>query len=473
MLDASPQANFLVEELQASESFRAWFITQLPSSFVFPSKSEVRLEKSPARLQDARQTDVRIGWFDEAGELKACALIETKVTADFGPGQVEAYEDELAACRSELGGDHAAIVLVAPAAKLATLKHDARFCAVISVEQVVESLRLRRADPGLHEEVCARLAVRIALLEAICGKRASGGWTAVTIVEKRRFADTIELSASDLVGHLNCRHLTGLDLAVANGLLARPKVWDPLADILRERGARHEAEYVEHLRGLGLQVTVIEGRGVDDGAVDQTLQAMRAGAEIIVQAALRADGWSGRADVLRKVAAPSELGDWSYEVTDAKLARETKGGTVLQLCLYSDLVAGVQGLTPEFMHVVAPWTDFQPQTYRTADFGAYYRRARAALQQALAGGEDEYPDPKEHCEICRWRTRCEAKRRADDHLCLVAGITKVQITELQGREVQTMAELAASPLPLPWKPDRASAKSFERVREHGLALGSP
>jgi hypothetical protein len=44
--------------------------------------------------------------------------------------------------------------------------------------------------------------------------------------------------------------------------------------------------------------------------------------------------WHGRADVLFGVNTPSKLGKWSYEVYDTKLARETKGGTILQLCLY-------------------------------------------------------------------------------------------------------------------------------------------
>ena len=44
----------------------------------------------------------------------------------------------------------------------------------------------------------------------------------------QRLGDSIFLSASDLVGRLNCRHLTSLDLAVANGELERPAIWDPL-----------------------------------------------------------------------------------------------------------------------------------------------------------------------------------------------------------------------------------------------------
>ena len=52
----------------------------------------------------------------------------------------------------------------------------------------------------------------------------------------KQHKDNIVLSASDLVGHLNCGHLTELDMQVANGALAKPKLWDPLLEILRERG---------------------------------------------------------------------------------------------------------------------------------------------------------------------------------------------------------------------------------------------
>jgi predicted RecB family nuclease len=82
---------------------------------------------------------------------------------------------------------------------------------------------------------------------------------------------------------------------------------------------------------------------------------MRSGADVIVQGALFHGVWSGRADILRRVEVASDLGAWSYEVIDTKLARETKGATVLQLSLYADLVGAVQGLMPEHMYgVVTP-----------------------------------------------------------------------------------------------------------------------
>ena len=68
----------------------------------------------------------------------------------------------------------------------------------------------------------------------------------------------IHLTASDLVGHLDCHYLTNLDRAVANGALAKPRVWDPFLELLAERGALHEQGYIEHLKGKGYSLTFIE-----------------------------------------------------------------------------------------------------------------------------------------------------------------------------------------------------------------------
>ena len=67
--------------------------------------------------------------------------------------------------------------------------------------------------------------------------------------------------------------------------------------------------------------------------------------------------------------------------------------------------------------------------------------------------------------MCRWSRECDSRRRMDDHLCLVAGISSLQIGELTGRDVATTAGLAATPLPLPWKPERGAAVSYEKIRE--------
>jgi predicted RecB family nuclease len=283
----------------------------------------------------------------------------------------------------------------------------------------------------------------------------------------KRAKNHFDLSATDLVGYLHCHHLTALDRAVAEGALAKPKVWDPLLQILSERGAIHEKSYIDHLTEAGLDVARIEGFDITPETAAQTLAAMRCGVPVITQAALSHEGWHGRADVLRRVETPSGLGGWSYEPIDTKLARETKAGTILQLCLYSDLLTAAQEVPPEHMYVVAPWSEFKPQLYRFADYAAYFRKVKRALQIAMAGPaiEGTYPNPVEHCEICRWREACDQRRRDDDHLCLVAGISKIQINQLNAHGIATVQDLAKMPLPLDWKPDRGSIDSYVRVRE--------
>ncbi|MDX2505739.1 MAG: TM0106 family RecB-like putative nuclease [Gammaproteobacteria bacterium] len=275
------------------------------------------------------------------------------------------------------------------------------------------------------------------------------------------------LSASDLVGHLNCRHLSSLDMAVAEGSKSKPKDWNPLLEVLWERGSVHEQDYVSHLEASGLDVVKIDGVDITEGTVDQTVAAMKKGSAVIVQGALSYDGWVGRTDILYRVEAPSDFGDWSYEVYDTKLARETKAGTILQLCLYSDLLTMAQGVQPEYMYVVTPWSDFEPQQYRYADYAAYFRKVKRGLKDYISSeDEDEtYPDPKSHCDVCRWRSTCDQHRRDDDHLCLVAGISTVQINELKQHNVTTVKKLSELPLPLDWKPERGSALSYERIRE--------
>lgn len=279
--------------------------------------------------------------------------------------------------------------------------------------------------------------------------------------------DGYELAAADLANHLGCHHLTQLDIAVAQGLRELPEWRDPSLAVLQERGLELERAYLDHLRQTGLRISE-PGPEENGSGLGRTLQAIRDGVEAIYQASLRSDHWNGRADFLIRIDTPSQLGDWSYEVIDAKLARETRAGTVLQLCLYSHMVAGIQGVLPEYMHVIVPGNEFERVTYRVADFLAYHRLVQRRLEQAIDCENGEiaaYPDPVPHCDICKWWSTCDRRRRGDDHLCLVAGISKLQIKELQRWGVNTLADLAALPIPLERRPARGATETYERVRE--------
>jgi predicted RecB family nuclease len=279
----------------------------------------------------------------------------------------------------------------------------------------------------------------------------------------------LELSASDLSQFLSCRHLTALNVAVALGRRAAPAWVDPVLEVLQQRGLDHERSYVGALRTEGLTVLDLTARQGQD-AVSRSLDGMREGCDVIVQPALRSGRWFGRPDLLRRREIPSALGPWSYEVYDTKLAKETRGGTILQLALYSELLGLVQELAPEAFHVVTPDPTRPVQTFLLRDYAAYFRLIRSRLQTAAL--EDpallaaaNYPEPVAYCDNCRWRSDCDRRRRDDDHLSLVAGISRLQCRELQSAAVSTLAQLGRLALPLPFASRRGAAETYVRVRE--------
>lgn len=282
---------------------------------------------------------------------------------------------------------------------------------------------------------------------------------------------SLVLAPTDLSSFLACRHRTALDLAVAGGALRLPVAADPFAELLQRLGAEHEERHVASLRAEHLHVVTIER---DAEARDQareteeTLAAMRTGADVIVQARLTHGNLAGYADILVKVPQPSDLGAWSYEPQDAKLARETKGGTILQLCAYSDLLGHMQGRVPERFHVVTPDPVHPIHTYRMEDYSAYYRMVRSTLEAEVARGHEAlleayYPEPVEHCGVCRWEPRCHARRRADDHLSFVAGASRVHRVELAAQGHRTLAAAAAMPVPVTFKPSRGAPDTYNRI----------
>jgi predicted RecB family nuclease len=290
----------------------------------------------------------------------------------------------------------------------------------------------------------------------------------------RFVSDSLLLAPTDLATFVGCRHKTGLDLAVARHMLTRPRYEDPFAAILQRRGEEHEQRYVESLRARGLKLVVIareDGPATAASLARQTadtLAAMRDGADVVVQARLADDHMAGYADVLMRVEQPSGLGGWSYEAHDTKLARETKGGAILQLCAYSDMLTHMQGRAPEHFHVVTP-DPVQPlHSYRVNDYLAYYRMVRAALVDALALGHHallgaHYPEPVEHCGVCAWEARCMARRRKDDHLSFIAGAGRMHRQELAAQGHPTLTSAATMAVPVTFKPSRGARETYDRL----------
>lgn len=272
---------------------------------------------------------------------------------------------------------------------------------------------------------------------------------------------TIRLSATDLANYLGCKHLTQLDRSVALGEMTKPDWFDPALAVLAKRGEEHEAAYVEYLRRKGLTVIALKNK-----PVEATLDAMQKGIDVITQATLSEGNWMGNADILLKVEGKSRFGNWSYEVQDTKLSQNTRAATILQLCLYTDLLAGLQGSIPWKMYVVKPGENFIVDDFLFTDFRAYYNLIRKNFEQTMSGPTLVlYPEPVAHCDICRWWKRCDTRRHDDDHLSLIAGIRTLHRGELQQQNIKTLEQYAKEPEPLRAKPERGNIESYRSIQE--------
>jgi len=207
----------------------------------------------------------------------------------------------------------------------------------------------------------------------------------------RLSGDDLLLSPTDLYHFLACEHRTALDLYSARGRIDPPDSPPrPDAELVARKGNEHEDAYRRRLIEQGLEVFDVVAPGQSPwevpAAIERTEQAMRAGVDVVYQAAFVDDGWQGYADFLLRTDEPSPgLGGFSYEVADTKLAKHPKPYYILQLCFYSEQVARIQGLMPKHMHVVLGTSE--QRTFLYDDFAAYVRRVRAHFGDVLAAFE--------------------------------------------------------------------------------------
>ena len=272
-----------------------------------------------------------------------------------------------------------------------------------------------------------------------------------------------------------CPHAARLDLAWLRGEDEDLAPVDASEDavLLQQHGDRHEIAHLEQIEADGKDVIRI---ATEDVSFEESLQATRDaladGPDIIFQAALDGGMWGGYADFLERVPVPSDLGAFSYEVADTKLKRKPAPGHVLQLALYSDLLAAIQGHAPEKAHVQLGTGE--RVSFRLSEYSEYARFARERLEDFVRNPPQTRPVPCSLCDLCRWRDHCGDAWQETDSLYLTAGIMKSQVGKLEAVGVDTMTALAGRE----GRVRRLADATLEKLRiqaglQHARKTGAP
>ena len=139
---------------------------------------------------------------------------------------------------------------------------------------------------------------------------------------------------------------------IKNDLIARTdslKKKEKSADLkLRiEYGIKHEKDYYSELSQKYKKKIIIDPKQQAEKKFKDTVEAIKKGYDLIYKAYLIHEDFGGEIDFLIKHKTKSDLGSYSYEVSDTKVTKTLRPKHVLQTTGYSFLLSKIQGLLPK------------------------------------------------------------------------------------------------------------------------------
>ncbi|TFD31832.1 TM0106 family RecB-like putative nuclease [Cryobacterium sp. TMT1-19] len=305
---------------------------------------------------------------------------------------------------------------------------------------------------------------------------------------------TVVYSASDLSAAAACEWalLRRLDAKLGR-IDAAPAAADAMLQRTAELGDAHELRMLEQLRAARTVVEIERGDLADIGsAVEMSEAALRAGAEVVFQAAFFDGRFLGYADFIIRTGSgdqsdPADPADHSdpadpadhaatYEVYDTKLARSAKITALLQLAAYSDQLQRMGIPTGENVHLLLG--DGRTSSHRLQDILPVYRARRARLERLV---DERLADPAPtpwgdpRYAACGRCDLCEEQVQQHRDVLLVANLRLSQRARLRSAGVRSIDDLAARREPVPGLSDAtlATLQGQARLQIAPRAPGRP
>jgi uncharacterized protein len=228
--------------------------------------------------------------------------------------------------------------------------------------------------------------------------------------------------------------------ALAQGWGAKIETDEYMA-LLGQQGYMHEDKVLADL---------IERYGKDNVAqletkdsIEKTIAAMAEGKQVIFQANLSRDNFAGYADFLIRVDNPSKLGEYSYQVWDAKLSQVAKTEHILQVCAYSWMLEPILGRLEDAAGFYLGRG--KSKSIRIAEYFAYFTSVKADFlnyQSTLQISKDNMPDVSAEKAFGRWESFAKIEIEKSDNLRQVAGMRVAQIGKLNKLGITSLSQLA-------------------------------
>lgn len=241
------------------------------------------------------------------------------------------------------------------------------------------------------------------------------------------------LTGTHIYTMYRCEHALYLELF---GDLEKKREPDDALKLLFRKGNEHEEAMAAE---FGFDEVVSE-RADFAAAYQDTLKLMRRGAPGVYQGVLMDGRYLGKPDLMRKVRRPSDLGEWSYEISDIKSSKKIKLEQVMQVTFYSLLLERAQGVRPQKGFIVLG--NGREQSFLIDD---YYWMLLDLLDEAdeiRSGERATFYHIDRSCDSCSWSDLCREQAAREEDLSLVFGLHRTHKELLRSRGVTDIRGVA-------------------------------
>ncbi len=250
-------------------------------------------------------------------------------------------------------------------------------------------------------------------------------------------------SATMLTRYINCKHTITNEFNEKKLNLKRSERTG--ADNLRlEKGLIHEVDYFKELSKKYKKVKnikVLKNLSKEE-KIKETNKALKDGYELIYGGWLKSGNWSGELDFLEinnKV--KSNLGNYSYEITDTKNSSKVKGDHIYQVCLYSFLLQEAQGTLSDNFFILLK--DKSKEIIKLKEVYDTFLLHKNSYENFIKNELDKTkPEKCGYCTFCDWKEICENEWIDNRHLNQVLGNNKKNIKKLNDAGIKNLDELA-------------------------------
>ena len=163
--------------------------------------------------------------------------------------------------------------------------------------------------------------------------------------------------------------------------------------------AERQDDIVDTLRAEGRNVVLVDWETDEPVRRAATLEAMRNGADFVVNGQLALGPLSGAANLLMRTSGYSDLGNYLYVPCDTQ--DKTTLQSAYRLCFHADLLHSLQGQLPPQMLIIRGDAEVLP--LQTEDHIFYYQAVKKRFMNDMRDfRKHRMPDPAQSTHFGRW-----------------------------------------------------------------------